>query len=151
MTARMKNPATFLPDVTQALVTLGQSLPENGGVDLAILELVHQRVSQINGCAWCLDYGARNSEGSEITKDQTIQLPAWRDAVVFSDAQRAALDLAEHMTRFADRMDPVPDAVWNAAAEQFDEKQLATLVVWVATTNLYNRINVTTRQVPGTW
>jgi alkylhydroperoxidase family enzyme len=55
------------------------------------------------------------------------------------------------MTRFADRMDPVPDAVWNAAAEQFDEKQLATLVVWVATTNLYNRINVTTRQVPGTW
>lgn len=151
MTARMKNPAGYFPDVAQALMTLGRTVPENGGVDGAVLELVHQRVSQINGCAWCLDYGHRNSQGTEISTDQLVQLPAWRDAVVFTDEQRAALDLAEHMTRFADRPDPVPDVVWSAAADHVDEKQLATLVLWVSITNLYNRVNVTTRQVPGTW
>jgi alkylhydroperoxidase family enzyme len=68
---------------------------------------------------------------------------------VFSDAERAALALAEAMTRLDDRTDPVPDQVWAEAARHFDEAALSALVLWIATTNLFNRINVTTRQIAG--
>ena len=73
----------------------------------------------------------------------------WRDAPFFSDAERAALDLAEAVTRLADRPDPVPDAVWNEAAKHYDEKSLAALVLYIGVTNLYNRLNVSTKQVAG--
>lgn len=150
MTARIKNPATFVPKAAQVLMALGKIGAEYG-VPEKILELTHLRVSQINGCAWCLEYGRQNAPQVGLTDAQLFQLAGWRDAEVFSDAERAALDLAEHMTRLADRPDPVPDPVWEAAAAQFGDQELAGLVVWIATTNLYNRINVTTRQVPGTW
>jgi alkylhydroperoxidase family enzyme len=72
-----------------------------------------------------------------------------RSAPYFSDAERAALALAEAMTRLHDRTDPVSDQVWTGAARHFDEPALSGLVLWIATTNLFNRINVTTRQVAG--
>jgi AhpD family alkylhydroperoxidase len=150
MTVRMQNPASFVPQAGELLMTLGK-LGAEYGVDEKTLELTHLRVSQLNGCGWCLEFGLRNAKKSGLTDSQLIQLPGWREATVYSDAERAALDLAEHMTRMADRPDPVPDPVWDAAAAQFGEKELAGLVVWIATTNLYNRINVTTRQVPGSW
>lgn len=150
MTARMKNPATFLPQATDALVALGKIGTEYG-LPEATLELTHLRVSQINGCAWCLEFGRQNARKSGLTDSQLIQLAGWADATIFSDAERAALALAEHMTRMADRSDPVPDEIWSQAAQHYGEKELAGLVIWIATTNLYNRINVTTKQVPGTW
>lgn len=70
---------------------------------------------------------------------------------MYSPAECAALDLAEHITGIGDRSDPVPDAVWAEATRHFDDSQLAGLVLWVATANAYNRINVATRRVPGTW
>ncbi|HEY9293796.1 MAG TPA: carboxymuconolactone decarboxylase family protein [Microlunatus sp.] len=150
-TSRMKNPATLVPEAAmQALTTLGQVAQEYG-VEPKILELTHMRVSQINGCAACLGFSLRNARNTGLTDSQLIQLAAWREAVIFSDAERSALDLAEHMTRMADRSDPVPDAVWDAAAQHFGDKELAGLVVWIATANLYNRINVTTHQLPGSW
>ena len=79
-------------------------------------------------------------------------MAAWRDAPYFTDAERAALALAEAVTRLSDRADPVPDEIWDEAAKHFDEKQLAAIVLWIATTNFFNRINVTTRQpAPQNW
>ncbi len=130
-----------------ALVSLGRTV-RNQGVPDRTLELTHLRASQINGCAWCVDYGYK-----QATKDgeRLATVATWREAPYFTDPERAALALSEAMTRLSDRSDPVPDDVWEAATAHFDEQALAALVLWIATTNVYNRINVTTRQVPGTW
>jgi alkylhydroperoxidase family enzyme len=77
---------------------------------------------------------------------------AWREAPWFTDAERAALALAEAITRLADRPDAVPDPVWDEAARHYDEPQLAALILWIATTNLFNRLNATIREPAGaTW
>jgi len=76
---------------------------------------------------------------------------AWRDAPYFTDAERAALALTEAATRLSDRSDPVPDEVWGEAARHYDEPALAALILSIATTNVFNRLNVTTRQVAGAW
>jgi len=150
MTARMKNPASYFADAQSVLPTLGQ-IPRGKGVDDETLELLHFRVSQINGCAWCLDFGRRTAEKAGMGFEKLAVLPGWREATVFSDPQRAALALAEAMTRIADRPDAVDDAIWAEAEKHWSEEQLAAIVLWVATTNLYNRLNVTVKQVPGTW
>jgi AhpD family alkylhydroperoxidase len=149
MTARLNGKATPA-ELTRALATLG-TIPHTYGLPARVAELTHLRVSQINGCAWCLDYGMQNIEAAKITMAEVAQLPGWREIESLNDAERAALDLAEHMTRMGESSDPVPDVVWEAAAEEFSEEQLALLVTWIATVNLYNRINVTIRRVPGTW
>jgi len=74
---------------------------------------------------------------------------AWRETELFTEPERAALGLAEAMTRLADRSDPVPDEGWDEATRHFDQKQLAGLVLWIATTNFFNRINASTRQPAG--
>ena len=151
MTARIKNPAVLLStEIKDAMVTLGTKINSEGLVPESTMELLHTRVSQLNGCAACLNMGLTSAKKAGIT-DQQFMVAAWPEATVFSDAEKAALDLAEHMTRMSDRSDPVPDSVWDVAAKHYDEQQLAVLVTWVATTNLYNRVNVTTRQVPGRW
>ncbi|HEV8276781.1 MAG TPA: carboxymuconolactone decarboxylase family protein, partial [Streptosporangiaceae bacterium] len=122
-----------------------------GGVDPATLELVHLRVSQINGCSACVDSGARSARKAGETEERLATVAAWREAPYFSDAERAALALAEAATRLADRPDPVPDQVWDAAAAHYDEKGMAAIVLMIAVTNLFNRLNATTRQVAGAW
>ncbi len=77
-------------------------------------------------------------------------MAVWREAPFFSEEERAALGLAEAITRIADQPDRVPDAVWEEAKRHYDEKALAWLVFEVALANLYNRMNVSTRQVAGT-
>jgi alkylhydroperoxidase family enzyme len=84
-----------------------------------------------------------------VSDDRLFAVAAWRETDLFRDAERAALGLAESMTRMADRTEPVPDEVWDEAAKFFDEKQLAGLVLWVATTNLFNRLNAATKQPAG--
>jgi hypothetical protein len=86
---------------------------------------------------------------ADETDERLFAVSAWREAPYFTDAERAALALSEAMTRLSDSSDPVPDKVWNEAARHYDEKALASLVLWIATTNLYNRVNVTTRQPAG--
>ena len=78
-------------------------------------------------------------------------MAAWRETPYFTDAERAALALAEAATRLADRADPVPDEIWEAAADHYDEQGLAALVLMIAVTNMFNRLNATTRQVAGAW
>jgi AhpD family alkylhydroperoxidase len=122
-----------------------------GGADPATLELVHLRASQINGCSACVDSGAKAARKAGETEERLAAVAAWREAPYFSDAERAALALTEAATRLADRPDPVPDEIWDAAAAHYDEKGLAAVVLMIALTNLFNRLNATTRQVAGAW
>src|SRR6185437_5064235 len=150
MQARMSNPATIFPGATQGVQALLQATRE-GGVPATTLELVHLRASQINGCSFCVDLGAHNLKKAGETDERLFAVAAWREAPYFTDAERAALALAEAVTRLPDPADPVPDAIWDEAARHYDEKGLAALVLMIATTNLFNRVNVTTRQPAGSW
>jgi AhpD family alkylhydroperoxidase len=150
MKARIKNPALILPEAMQPMQAIWGAV-EKSGVPHNILHLVHQRVSQINGCAVCIDGGWRRAKKDGESDERLFALAAWHDAPYFSDAERAALELAEHVTRMADKSDPVPDDVWAAATRHFEERQLAGLVLAIATVNVWNRCNVTTRQVAGEW
>jgi AhpD family alkylhydroperoxidase len=151
MPARMKNPAALLPDAFPAIQTLIKAA-HSAGLPRQVLELVHLRVSQLNGCSPCVDGGARSARKAGVSDERLFAVAAWRETPYFSEAERAALELAEAATRLSDRADPVPDAIWNAVAAHFDEKQLAALVLWIATTNFFNRINTATRQpAPQNW
>jgi len=124
---------------------------EKGAVPEATLGLVHLRASQINGCSACVDSGSRGAKKAGESDERLFAVAAWREAPYFSEAERAALALAEAVTRLSDRTDPVPDEVWDEAARNYDEPALAALILSIATTNLFNRLNVATRQVAGAW
>lgn len=138
MQARMKNPAVLIPDAMKALLALNASI--EGKIPQKTLELCHLRVSQMNGCAVCLDMTKRSDEKPE----RLLTVCAWRDSPYFTDAERAALALAEAITDL-----PVPDDVWNEARKHYEEEQLAALVLHSTLTNVWNRLNVATRAVPG--
>ena len=149
MQSRMQNPAVVLPEAMQPILAVVKAA-QSGGVPKATLELVHLRVSQINGCSFCVDGGVRNARKAGESDERLFAVAAWREAPYFTDAERAALALAEAATRLADRSDPVPDGIWDEAAAHFDEKQLAALVLWIGVTNMFNRFNAATRQIAGT-
>jgi AhpD family alkylhydroperoxidase len=115
----------------------------------ATLGLVHLRASQINGCSFCVDSGSKHAKQAGETDERLFAVAAWREAPYFTDAERAALALAEAVTRLGDREDPVPDEIWKDAVRHYDERGLAALILWIATTNVFNRLNVTTRQPAG--
>ena len=150
MQQRMKNPAMIIPEAMEAIQALTKSAHQ-GGVPEATLGLVHLRASQINGCSFCCLSGTTHARKTGETDDRLAAVAAWRDAPFFSDAERAALALTEAVTRLADRPDPVPDEIWDEAARHYDERGLAALLLWIATSNVYNRLNVPTRQVAGSW
>jgi AhpD family alkylhydroperoxidase len=149
MQARMKNPAMIIPGAMEALQSLAKAA-EQGGVPKKTLALVHLRASQINGCSVCVDMDYRFKKTDE-TNERLFAVAAWKDAPYFTDAERAALGLTEAVTRLSDRFDPVPDEIWEEAARHYDESALASLVLWIAETNVWNRINVATKQVAGAW
>ncbi|MFI6498124.1 carboxymuconolactone decarboxylase family protein [Nonomuraea typhae] len=150
MQSRMKNPAFVLPGAMQPIQDIFQAV-HAGGVDGQTLELVHLRVSQINGCSACVDAGAKTARKAGVSDERLATVAAWRETPYFSDEERAALALAEAATRLADRADAVSDEVWDTAATYFDEKQLAALVMMIGVTNMFNRLNATTRQIAGAW
>ncbi|UQI48844.1 carboxymuconolactone decarboxylase family protein [Streptomyces sp. HU2014] len=152
MNARMKNPAVVLPDVTKGVQTLFKAVYQ-GGVPQQVLELVHLRASQINGCAVCVFGGVDSAKKAGETDERLHMVAAWREAPFFTDAERAALALTESATRIADRTgQAVPDAVWDEAADHFDERQLSAIILMVALTNFFNRINTTIEEPAGhTW
>jgi AhpD family alkylhydroperoxidase len=150
MEARMRNPAAVLPGLTRAVGGLYQAM-HGGGVAREVLDLVHLRASQINGCGWCVHSGSTALHGAGQSDERVWSVAAWREAPFFTDAERAALALTEAATRLADTGgDAVPDAVWDDAAAHFDEKGLAAIITMIATTNFFNRINTTVRQPAGT-
>jgi AhpD family alkylhydroperoxidase len=146
--SRMKNPAEIIPDAFEPIKAL-YAAAFKSGVPPQTLALVHLRASQINGCSACVDGGARHAKKAGETDDRLFAVAAWRETSYFTDAERAALALAEAVTRLSDRPDPVPDEIWNEAARHYDEPALAGLILSIAATNVFNRLNVTTRQVAG--
>lgn len=143
---RMKNPAFVLPDAMKGIQNLLKATTQ-GGVPQRTLELVGLRVSQINGCAPCVRGHVREARKVGETDERLAMVAVWREAPYFTDDERAALQLAEAVTRTADRSDEaVPDAVWDEAADHFDERQLAALLVMIGTLNLFNRINVAVKE-----
>ena len=149
MKARMNHPVMVVPDAMKALQALGEStkpaLPEK------LLELVHLRASQINGCSVCVDMHPKLARRAGETDERLFAVGAWRDTPYFTEAERAALALTEAVTRLSDREDPVTDAVWDEAAKHFNEQQLASLVLGIAAINVWNRLNVAVRQPVGVW
>jgi len=148
MNARMKNPVFMLPDLLPAMRAVAAAI-EAAGIPPITTELVNLRASQINGCAVCAVQHPRIARKHGETDDRLFSVATWRDAPYFTDAERAALALTEAVTRLADRPDPVPDDVWDEAARHYDEKQLAALVATIGSINVWNRLNVATRQVAG--
>ena len=148
MQARMSNPVAILPDANEGIQALMKAAYK-GGVPRKTLGLVHLRASQINGCSYCVDSGARTAKKEGETDERLFAVVAWRETPYFTGAERAALALTEAATRLADQPDAVSDEIWNEAARHYDEKGLAAIVLMIATTNLFNRLNATTRQMAG--
>ncbi|MGW2648578.1 carboxymuconolactone decarboxylase family protein [Streptomyces sp. NPDC001393] len=115
----------------------------------ATQELVKIRASQINGCAMCTDMHTKDAAAAGETAQRLHLVATWREAKVFSEAERAALELTEQGTRIADAAGGVPDEVWANAAKHYDEDQLAALVALIALINAYNRVNVIVQQPAG--
>jgi AhpD family alkylhydroperoxidase len=146
-TPRMKNPGLLIPGSVQTIQALAKSIRDTGAPH-AVLELVHLRASQLNGCSACVNFAWQGAQKAGGVDERLFMVSAWREAPNFTDAERAALALAEAMTRLADQADAVPDDIWEELERHYDEKVLAALVLWIAVTNLFNRVNVTTRQPP---
>ncbi len=150
MQARIKNPALLVPGALEAAQNLGASAT-TAGIPETTLYMVHLRASQINGCSVCVDIHSRELKAAGEPDERIFMVGAWREAPYFSGAEPAALALTEAATRLADYPDPVPDEVWDEAARHYSEPQLAALVIAIATINVYNRVNVATRQISGEW
>ncbi|MBA4866490.1 carboxymuconolactone decarboxylase family protein [Streptomyces sp. PSKA54] len=114
-----------------------------------IQELVKIRASQINGCGFCTDMHTKDATAAGETPQRLHLVAAWREATVFTDAERAALELSEQGTRIADAAGGVTDEAWANAAKHFDEDQLVALMSLIAVINAYNRINVINQQPAG--
>jgi AhpD family alkylhydroperoxidase len=122
----------------------------------ATQQLVALRVSQINGCAYCIDMHTKDAAQAGETSVRLNLVAAWREATVFTEAERAALELAEQGTRIADATGGVSDEVWANAAKHYDDEQLTALISHIALMNTFNRMNVITQQPagdyqPGQW
>lgn len=113
--------------------------------------MVHLRASQINGCSLCVEMHSRQLKEAGETDERIFAVAAWRDAPYYTDAERAALALAEAITRISDRPDPVPDEIWSEAAHHYKEQELAALLPSIAHINVWNRLNVATKQIAGDW
>jgi len=143
--------AKFAKHINSAgAVITGSSLPP------ATQELVKIRASQINGCAGCTDMHTKDAEHAGESRVRLNLVAVWRDAKVFTEPERAALELTEQGTRIADAAGGVTDETWANAAKHYDDDQLAALVSLIALINTYNRMNVITRHPagdyqPGQW
>lgn len=148
MTTRVQDPASG-PGITAGVKHIYKEV-YGGGVPRETLELVHLRASQINGCSACSDAGTTSAIKAGVSAEKLVNLAAWYENPLFDDAERAALALTEAATRLADRPGAVTDEIWAEATKHYDERQLGSLVLMVAITNFFNRINTTYRVPAGT-
>lgn len=142
---RMANPATVIPQAYKGIGTL-LAATASGGLPKSTIELVALRVSQLNGCAACIQGHVLTGPDAGLTPSQMVGLAAYRESPFFDDAERAALKLTDALTRLADAEDPVPDELWREVTKHYDEQQVSALILTIATHNLFNRINIPVRE-----
>lgn len=156
MDARLDyNGNEILQQFVKHINAAGAAVPRST-LPTATQNLVLIRASQINGCAVCLDMHTKDAAHAGETAVRLNLVAAWRDAKVFTDAERAALELTEQGTRIADATGGVTDEAWATAAKHYDTDQLTALVCAIALINTYNRLNVISRNQggdyqPGQW
>ena len=148
--ARMNNPVMVVPDALQPLLDLAKAT-RKAGLPPNTADLVHLRAAQINGCGYCVDMHARDLKKAGETDERLFAVAAWREAPYFTEAERAALALAEAATRLSDRPDPVPDEIFEEAARHYDEPILSALIIEIALINFWNRLTVTVKQPAGSY
>lgn len=139
------NFSAVAPRVFKAVLALDAAARE--GLDAVLLELVQIRASQINHCAYCIDYHTSDARKAGEREERIYQLSAWEESSLYTEKERAALALTEAVTLLPQG---VPDEVYGEAAKHFDDKELAQLIALIFTVNAWNRMNVTTRKTPGT-
>jgi AhpD family alkylhydroperoxidase len=134
--------------VLQHIISAGHAV-STSTLAPAVQELVNLRASQINGCGFCTDMHTKDAAAAGETPVRLSLVAAWREATVFTEAERAALELTEQGTRIADAAGGVPDDVWARAAQHYDEEELIALISEIALINAFNRLNVIARQPAG--
>ncbi|MBL1079925.1 carboxymuconolactone decarboxylase family protein [Nocardia sp. 2] len=132
------------------IIAVGKVIHDSA-VPQTILQLVELRASQINGCGFCTDMHSKDAQAAGEDSVRLNLVAAWREATVFTEAERAALALAEEGTRIADAQHGVSDETWEQARKHFDEEQLAALVTAIAMINAFNRLNVIVRTLAGSY
>jgi AhpD family alkylhydroperoxidase len=150
MQARINNPVMSIPGALDGIRDFAMSA-RTTDLPAETIALIELRVSQINSCSVCADMHSHELEFLGCSSERMHTLAAWREAPYFSDAERAALALAEAATRLADNPTSVSDEIWDEAARHYSEQQLGGLVVTIAAINAFNRLNATTRQPTGPW
>lgn len=142
------NTAKVFPKVMQALYPTTKYV-NSCGLDSRLLELVKMRASQLNGCAWCIDMHTKDARAAGETEQRLYLLGAWREAPVYTERERAALEWTEAVTQVSDGH--VPDAVYTRVREHFGEEELVDLTIAVIATNGWNRLNIAFRPEVGTY
>ena len=145
---RTANPLVAVPGAFEAVMALAKAAKRTG-LPASTATMTHLRASQINGCSFCVDMHSRELRESGESPERIAAVAAWRDAPFFDGAERAALALTEAITRIADRPDAVPDDLWAEVTEHYSEEALGGLLIEIGVINLWNHINVPTRQVAG--
>jgi AhpD family alkylhydroperoxidase len=136
------------PAAIQAMMGVEKFL-FNCGLDHKLLDLVYLRVSQINGCAYCLDMHWKDLRAMGESEQRLYSLDAWRESPFYSEQERAALGLAEAVTKLPNH--EVPDQVFEEAHRYFNDTEIANLTLAIATINSWNRINITFKREPGSY
>lgn len=137
--------AQVAPDIYRAIIALDQAATD--GLDPVLVHLVKIRASQINHCAFCISMHTKEARAAGESEERIYLLSAWAEAPSYTERERAALALTEAVTVLTDGF--VPDAVYQRAAKQFEERELAQLIALVFTINTWNRLAVSTRKVPA--
>lgn len=146
----MKNPVFVVPGAMDALHAVNATV-ENTKLPASTKQLVELRASQINACSVCVDMHWRMMKKLGETDDRIHAVAAWRHTPYFTAAERAALALAEAVTRIADREDAISDDVWAEVARHYDEPTLGALLLAIANINVWNRLNLAVAQIVGDW
>jgi AhpD family alkylhydroperoxidase len=150
MEPRMNHPVAVVPGALEALQGISKATAKTG-LPSATSQMVALRASQINGCSFCCEMHARELREGGESEERIATVAAWREAPWFSDAERAALALAEAVTRIADRPESITDEIWEQAAKHYDESQLGGLLLDIGAINVWNRLNAATRTPAGAW
>lgn len=134
---------------TRALMSLEAYLQHHSGLETKLLDLVKLRASQINGCAYCIDMHSKDLRAAGETEQRIYELNAWRETPFYSDRERAALEWTEAVTLISHSH--VPDELYERVRQHFNEDELVNLTLAVATINVWNRLAISFRTVPGTY